>query len=139
MHAIQSNMELFADNPESEASVPTPQVMDDISEHFVEWARGRDEAPKRISTVEAKQKILEVLDSHWKRTRGEMAVRVSELRDGLTDVEMRFSPSRLSQIITSMVKDGLIVRKKPTPFEKGIVILELTEKGLQTVNEPSPL
>ena len=57
--------------------------------------------------------------------------RVSELRDSLANKGMVFSPSRLSQIITSMVKDDLIVRKKPVPYEKGVVILELTEKGLQ--------
>ena len=126
VHSIQSNMELLAVNPEREVSV-TPEVLDDISQHFVEWARGRDESPKRISTVEAKQKILELMggfsDSNGK-------LRVSELRGGLADRDMVLSPSRLSQIITSMVNDDLIVRKRPVRYEKGVVILEFTEKGL---------
>jgi DNA-binding HxlR family transcriptional regulator len=126
VHSIQSNMELLAANPEGEVSV-TPEVLDDISQHFVEWARGRDKSPKRISTVEAKQKILELMggfsDSNGK-------LRVSELRGGLADRGMVLSPSRLSQIITSMVNDDLIVRKRPVRYEKGVVILEFTEKGL---------
>ena len=123
VHSIQSNMELLAANPEGKVSV-TPEVLDDISQHFVEWARGRDKSPKRISTVEAKQKILELMggfsDSNGK-------LRVSELRGGLADRGMVLSPSRLSQIITSMVKDELIVRKRPVPYEKGVVTLEFTE------------
>jgi len=126
VHSIQSNMELLAANPEGEVSV-TPEVLDDISQHFVEWARGRDKSPKRISTVEAKQKIMELMggfsDSNGK-------LRVSEIRGGLADRGMVISPSRLSQIITSMVNDDLIVRKRPVRYEKGVVILEFTEKGL---------
>ena len=127
VHSIQSNMEVLAVTSEMEVSV-TPEVLDAISEHFAEWTRGRDEPPKRISTAEAKQEILDVMDSLWSE-KTEKA-RVSELRDGLADRDMVFSPSRLSQIITSMVNDDLIVRKRPVPYEKGVVILEFTEKGL---------
>ena len=56
-------------------------------------------------------------------------IQVSKLKDELENRGLNIQSSRLSQIITSLVNDGLITREKPVPYRKGVVLLQLTEKG----------
>tara|TARA_A100001037_G_scaffold139155_1_gene126154 strand:+ start:1774 stop:2814 length:1041 start_codon:yes stop_codon:yes gene_type:complete len=106
----------------------TPEILDEISVPFVEWKTGRKKNTKRIPIAETKKRIMEEMRELVVDYSTE--VPVYALKESLEKKGIHIQSSRLSQVITSLVDDGLILRKKPVPYKKGVVLLQLTERGL---------
>lgn len=128
MESIQTYYQRIVNSSEHQYLQFTPEELDEMSIPFVQWTKGREKSVKRITTLETKEKILELMldpticDSNFQ-------IQVSKLKDELENRGLNIQSSRLSQIITSLVNDGLITREKPVPYRKGVVLLQLTEKG----------
>lgn len=128
MDSIQTNYRKIVFSSENQNLRLTPEELDEMSKPFVEWVKGRENSVKRISTVETKEEILELMADPL-ICNSNFQIQVSTLKDELRGRGLNIQPSRLSQIITSLVNDGLITREKPVPYKKGVVLLQLTEKG----------
>lgn len=128
MDSIQTNYQRIVFSSENQNLRLTPEELDEMSKPFVEWVKGRENSVKRISTVETKEEILELMADPL-ICNSNFQIQVSKLKDELRGRGLNIQPSRLSQIITSLVNDGLITREKPVPYKKGVVLLQLTEKG----------
>ena len=128
MDSIQTNYRRIVFSSENQNLRLTPEELDEMSKPFVEWVKGRENSVKRVSTVETKEEILELMADPL-ICNSNFQIQVSKLKDELSGRGLNIQPSRLSQIITSLVKDGLITREKPVPYKKGVVLLQLTEKG----------
>ena len=125
--AIRENLNLFTSEEGAELFLSSPEKLDEIGSYFTQWLDGRGKVSKRTSSVEATEEILRIIYDT-----GIMGIRVNDLREVLAGNGMEFSPSRLSQLLQPMVKDGLLERSR---FGRGIVVIELTEKGRIRVSE----
>ena len=59
---------------------------------------------------------------------------VGGIREKLAERGLEYSKPRLSQIISSMVDEGLVERKRPTPWVRGVVNIWITQEGQKMVN-----
>jgi len=59
---------------------------------------------------------------------------VGGIREKLAERGLEYSKPRLSQIISSMVDEGLVERKRPTPWVRGVVNIWITHEGQKMVN-----
>ena len=125
--AIRENLNLFTSEEGVGLFLSSPEKLDEIGSYFAQWLDGRGKVSKRTSSVEATEEILRIIYDT-----GIMGIRVNDLREVLAGNGMEFSPSRLSQLLQPLVKDGLLERSR---FGRGIVVIELTEKGRFRVSE----
>ena len=126
--SIRNNIDSFIPYSREQIIPLTPEILDEISAPFVEWRTGRKKNTKRMPIAETKKRIMEEMRELVVDYSTE--VPVYALKESLEKKGINIQSSRLSQVITSLVDDGLILRKKPVPYKKGVVLLQLTERGL---------
>lgn len=124
---IRENLNLFTSEKGEELFLSYPEKLDEIGSYFAQWLDGRRKVSKRTSSVEATEEIFKIIFDRGSQRLDEeiQGIRVNDLRSSLDEIGMEFSPSRLSQLLQPMVKDGLLKRSR---FGRGIVMLGLTEK-----------
>ena len=126
--SIRNNIDSFIPYSREQIIPLTPEILDEISVPFVEWETGRKKNTKRMPITETKKRIMEEMRELVEDYSSEIPVYA--LKESLEKKGIHIQSSRLSQVITSLVDDGLILRKKPVPYKKGVVLLQLTERGL---------